>query len=522
MAELVEAMPGAVGRQESQRLRLAQRLKAALRAWPLHQRFFAALIIFYLAKQILFALIFPPFTGHDEVAHFAYLRTVVEEQRIPVIEKVPTSVSPNGYLDLLPTDLYKYCRYVLQWFCLPDDPRFSETSVRQVTLAGRVYAEGVQYAANHPPLYYMLVAPVYWISEQAGASNETQLYLLRLAAIPFGLAVVVFAYLLTRTLFPTDAFLLVTVPTAVALQTQVSYEATMVNNDIVTIAIYSWVLWLTVLGVRDRFPDRLCAVIGLALGLGVITKTNSITAAGVVGLGMILVLGLSVRSLSQLVKKGLIIAVPVIALATPWFVYMYRTYGNFTALPQIEELQYWNNPAGTFFELLFSWRFVVDRLNETWGQFGWRLIPLDETLLWVIGVPTLAALVGAGIYFVRHYRALLPILPDRADERAQSANAEIVGTVERPARWQAVGVLLMLVACVIAYIAIVQFGTQFALTQARYFFPVINAATLIVMLGFRTLIPAAFRPAGRGVIIMGLVVLNAYIFTSYVVPFWYL
>jgi hypothetical protein len=412
MAELVEAAPRAIGEREGGVQRAAPRVRAAWRSWPLHQRFFAVLVVFYLAKQILFALIFPPFTGHDEVAHFAYLRTVVEEQRIPVIKEVSPDVSPNGYIDLLPVDLYQYCRYVLQWFCLPDDPRFQETSVRQVSLGGDVYPEGVQYVANHPPLYYMLVAPIYWVSERAGASNETQLYLLRLAAIPFGLAVVVFAYLMTRTLFPTDPFLLVMVPTSVALQTQISYEATMVNNDIVTIAIYSWVLWLTIVGIRDRFPNALCAILGLALGLGVITKTNSITAAAVVGLGMLLILGISVRSWPLLLKKGLIIAAPVVALAAPWFVYMYRTYGNFSALPQIEELQYWNAPAGSFFDLLFNWQFVVDRFNETWGQFGWRLIPLDNSLLAIIGIPTIMALVGLVLYAVRHSRSAWPILPN--------------------------------------------------------------------------------------------------------------
>jgi hypothetical protein len=389
-----------------------------------------------------------------------------------------------------------------------------------VSYLGVVYPEGVQYVANHPPLYYLLVAPVYWISERAGASNETQLYLLRLASIPFGLAVVVFAYLLTRTLFPTDTFLLITVPTAVALQTQVSYEATMVNNDIVTIAIYSWILWLTAIGLRDHFPDRLCAVLGLALGMGVITKTNSISAAAVVGVGMLLMLGVTRQSPRVLVKKGLIIAAPIVALAIPWFVYMYRTYGNLTALPQIEELQYWNAPAGSFFDLLFNWQFVVDRFNETWGQFGWRLIPLDSTLLSLIGIPTLLALAGAVVYCVQHFQSVMPILPRASDDAI--APELSVGAVERPARWQAVGVLLMLLACVVAYIAIIQFGTQFSLTQARYFFPVINAATLIIMLGFRTLIPAQLRPAGRGFIIMGLIVLNVYIFTSYVIPFWYL
>ncbi|MBA3639218.1 MAG: hypothetical protein M3541_04960 [Acidobacteriota bacterium] len=40
------------------------------------------LIAVYIAKQLLTVFVFPPFTGHDEVAHFQYVR-VLATDRVP-------------------------------------------------------------------------------------------------------------------------------------------------------------------------------------------------------------------------------------------------------------------------------------------------------------------------------------------------------------------------------------------------------------------------------------------------------
>ncbi len=69
-----------------------------------------------------------------------------------------------------------------------------------------------------------------------------------------------------------------------------------------------------------------------------------------------------------------------------------------------------------------------------------------------------------------------------------------------------------------AYLAVLQFGTRFALTQARYYFPAINAAALLLMLGLRTLIPRSYHAIGQGVVFAAMVLLNVLIFTQYVVP----
>ena len=86
-------------------------------------------------------------------------------------------------------------------------------------------------------------------------------------------------------------------------------------------------------------------------------------------------------------------------------------------------------------------------------------------------------------------------------------------------RWQRTILWVLLAACVVGYLAVVQFGTRFALTQARYFFPVVTAAALLSMLGLRTLMPARWRPVGQAATVAALLSLNVWLFVAYVLPF---
>lgn len=488
----------------------------------LPQLLIGALVLLYVAKGVVLTFVFPPFSGHDETAHYSYVRTVATEWRVPTLTQYddPSQgiVIGNAYRDLLPAELYRYCRYTLQWWCDPNHLVTPEGSPVWVASWGRdennrqrLEANGVQYAANHPPLYYVLMAPVYVVSDHFGASTETRMYLLRLAAIPLGLLIVLLAFLTVRLIFPRDTFMLITVPSFVALQTQVSYEATMVNNDILALAIFSWVLYLVVRAVRDRFPDRTAALIGVAIGLGMLTKSTSVTAVAFVGLAMLTLISFRSRaairgSLPRFIRTGVLIGLPAAALAAPWYIHMYQTYGNLTALPQVLELQrYWNNPSGTFFGLFFNLGFAKDRFAEMWGEYGWKVLPFDPLLMHIIAVPTLIAVAGFILFSVR--------------TASQSIQA---GRVTGLTRWQVWAIAVLFMACAVGYLATVQFGVSFALTQARYFFPVINAFAILLMLGLRTVIPTRWLPAGSAALIVGMVALNGFVMTSYVVPFYWM
>jgi 4-amino-4-deoxy-L-arabinose transferase-like glycosyltransferase len=474
--------------------------------------FMLVLVALYLAKQILFVVAFPPFSGHDEVAHFSYLDIVATERRLPVLPDLAawrreTARNGDTSFDGLMTELYPYCRYTLYWFCQPNDPQWAKSPPRTVFWppTREYFPTGELYTANHPPLYYLLMSPFYLVAR--GWGFEATQYLLRFLAIPFGLATVLLAFLLTRTLFPTDRFLAVSVPTFVALQPQISYEAAMVNNDILAIAGYSLMLWLIVRGVRDGFPGKLCVALGVALGLAVVAKSTSLTAAPIIGAAVIATVGW--RDVRGWLGRGLAILAPAVVLASPWYAFLYRTYGNFDALPQISAVQsYWNSPEGTFWELLTSPGFVAMRFRETWGEFGWRVLPLDRVLLWAIAVPLLVAAAGLVGYLWLAVRARRGEGPGDDDP------------VLRLERWQWIGLGVLAAACLIAYLAVVQFGTDFALTQARYYFPVVNAAALLLMLGLRTLIPRRHRHYGQGAVFAALVLLNVLLFTQYVVPYY--
>lgn len=470
-------------------------------------RLLLVLVAVYVLKQLFAVAAFPAFSGHDELAHMAYVGILADEGRLPLLPDLDewrsarsAAASADDRLlpgDDLPNELYPWCSYALDWYCEPDHSRWGDDPPRVVTVRMQYYPSGFVYTANHPPLYYALAAPIYKLADSWGPL--VQQYALRVAAIPFGVAVVVLAWLLARTLFPGDAFLAVTVPAFVAFQPQISYEAAMVNNDIVAIAGFALVLWLVAIGVRDRFPARVSVAVGIAFGLSLLAKGTSLMAGPVIALAVVLAFGW--RDWRGIMRAGLLCGLPALVMIAPWWLFMLRTYGNLDAFEQVAALQWWSQPDGGFLDLLVNGEFALMRFKETWGEYGWRLINLGDGLLLLIAVASLACVAGLAAWAVLTVRGV-------------GADA-----VERPEKWQRTILWVLFASCVIGYLAVVQFGTRFALTQARYFFPVAPAAALLSMLGLRTLIPHRWRGAGQAAIVAALVALNVWLFVVYVLPF---
>src|SRR3954451_17050055 len=92
------------------------------------RRFLIALLAVYVAKQLVVAFVSPPFTGHDEVGHFGGVRVLATQGSIAML-----------WTDTLPADLYEYHAYSIEWHDRDSSPL---------------------YTAVHPPLYYVLTAPL--------------------------------------------------------------------------------------------------------------------------------------------------------------------------------------------------------------------------------------------------------------------------------------------------------------------------------------------------------------------------
>jgi hypothetical protein len=177
---------------------------------------------------------------------------------------------------------------------------------------------------------------------------------------------------------------------------------------------------------------------------------------------------------------------------------MARTYGDPMAFSALASIQPDLTRADvSFLQLLFSGRFLVDRWTETWGEFGWRLVHLSPALTGTLGI--VAALCMAGL-----------IVEARRDR-----------VVDLWTDWRAQALVLLGCACLLGYVATAQFGVRFVLTQARYFFSIVDAAALLLMLGLRTLIAPRWRPAAQAVVVFAAIAVTVVVYTAHVAPYWY-
>ena len=483
--------------------------------WPddRARRFLTVLALLFVLKQLLQIIIFPPFTGHDELAHFDYIRTVAREHRIPVIPDldewraaIENNEPPPG--DYLNKDLYPYCYYVLDWPCYPDAEAFRNLPPRRDTSSstGLIYPAGWQYAANHPPLYYTLMTPVYWASEPFGLGM--QLRILRLGAIPFGLLAVVATFVIARLLFPRRPTIAMLAATFVALQPQIAYEASLVNNDITVIGVGTLLVALLIYGLRERFPRNTTIACGMALGCALLFKGTSVVFAPVIAVAVIGAFG--IRSWRDWVPIGGAIAAIGFGMVAPWYLFLYRTYGNLNGLQQVADIQAaWNYTHGapSFIQLFFDGGFVTRLWRETWGGFGWRRIPLDLWLLFTIGVVMSICAAGLVLFGIRAWR----------DYRAQPRGGMVLGIES----WRWWGMLSIAVLTILGYVAVIQFGTTFQLSQARYYFPSVPAFSVLLMLGWQTITPAKLKRYAPIAFVAFMIALNIYIYSAYVIPYWY-
>ncbi|MDP9371318.1 MAG: hypothetical protein M3Q65_02445, partial [Chloroflexota bacterium] len=209
---------------------------------------------------------------------------------------------------------------------------------------------------------------------------------------------------------------------------------------------------------------------------------------------------------------------PTVLLPLPWYRFLKRTYGDFSAFAAIQQLQAgWNAPAGTFGELLFSKGFHHDRIHEYWGLYGWRDIPLDAGELRAVYAGLGLCAAGLLVGLAQFLRA------ERARQRPTApADPDRPALAEEDRRGQVAGVILLVAANLAMYGAMIYFGTMFALTQARYIFPAATGAALLAMLGLRALVPRPLRPPAAALVIFALGLFNLLVLTRFVIPFAFL
>ena len=265
------------------------------------------ILALYVILGVLYAVRTPAWQAPDEPAHYNYVRFVATTGGFPVLQM---GDYPHGYMEEIKSRKF------------PPD----------------LSIDPIRYEFHQPPLYYVLLAPIY-------AAVRGALLPLRLASVLLGLGVVLLAYAVVRRIYPERAALALGTAAFVAFLPQHLATVSQVGNDVLAELLFAAVLYILVgwvmetvtrdqgAGIRRqesrRQPrGRQCASpSALLLGLILITKTTAYIAMPLAGGVLVWRWWRERASARRIVIDALLIGLPALLLALPWYARDVAVYG---------------------------------------------------------------------------------------------------------------------------------------------------------------------------------------------------
>ena len=330
----------------------------------------AVILAAYLALAGLYAVRTPDWQAPDEPAHYNYVQQIADEGRLPVI-------APGDWQQEYQEQL-KASRFAPE-------------------LLGRL--DTIQYEDHQPPLYYLLLAPVY-------ALSDGDLLALRLTSALLGAGVVTAAWAALRAAFPGRPVLALSGAGFVAFLPQHLSILASVNNDALAELVVALTLWAVVVYLRGMRPIH-PATLGALAGVALITKTTIYFVAGIVAL-TILLRGRRERWPRRVAAAHLAAAIlPALLIGGAWWVRNLHVYGgtDFVGLERHDAVTVGQMRTDEYIEVVLGGeerQYLANLLRTTfhsfWGQFGWMAVPLPGTVYRALGGITLGVLAGAALF----------------------------------------------------------------------------------------------------------------------------
>jgi hypothetical protein len=246
----------------------------------------------YLLLGVSHIALLPPWEGFDESAHYSYIQELADTGSVPRMETARISAdveryrdAPLPYASRPPFESNGALTYRTFFAGGPDRVGRGEALVHRRPEAPRRYVPGPvrNWQAQHPPLYYVVLAPLYRATR--AVSWGAHLFALRLASFllawtAWALAV---AGCLNATAARQDAFpwRWATLGTAVWPMFWPGWfpEFARLGNDSLAALLATAVWLLTVRAVRGGLATGLALSIGVLLGVGSLTKLPFVALA---------------------------------------------------------------------------------------------------------------------------------------------------------------------------------------------------------------------------------------------------
>ena len=370
------------------------------------------LIILFVVQGIIFSGMYPLWDPWDEPAHFAYIQHIAEAKTLPIYEdylsnemvftfdKTPMVVTwliDKDCCNVTDDVKYYYLSEYWQTFDLEEAQKNKELISSQ-TLESRTTSEPfiAIYEAGQPPLGYLVQVPVYLLFYDQDIL--TRVFALRIFSILVTAIAAVVAYKTISLLFD-DRFIRLGSLMFIVFNPMFTNDISRVSNEAITILLFSIFLFLMVLYLKGKTNTLHVVLIGVVLGLGLLTKATFMPALLLVPVFIFLRYiqnnSNKLRSLLQPLKNlGLILGITIPMVS--WWYYERFATGNFTGwinLPGITFDQFiqgiFQVPWAKFF-FYFYWTF--------WGFFGMHFFEPPYFIKTIL-VPILMGISISGLGF---------------------------------------------------------------------------------------------------------------------------
>ncbi len=395
----------------------------------------------FLLVGALFALLTPDWQAPDEPAHYNYISQLAEGN-LPIIE-------PGDY------DQDYQNMVISSGF----DTQFSVDPFR--------------YEDYQPPLYYLLLTPVF-------LALGGRLEALRLASLLLGVGVVLLTYLIAIRIFPDRKWLALIAAAFVAFLPQHVAMLASVNNDSLAELLIAGMLLLLVsiilasgevteAGKKSEVKAWKWLLLGVLLGLGFITKVTVYIFVPVIALALVWLYRGNWRSLWRGV---LMVFVPAMAIGLVWWI---RNIAAYDALDPLGTLAHnrvvVGQPRTEEWIDVFGFSYLLKNLIQTtfqsfWGQFGWMGVPMPRWVYLPLLLFTVTICSGLVWLLVQKRKPAVEITDDGGKHR----NLALVTTI----------FVSLFLLSLLAYIG---YNITFVQHQGRYLFSALIPISLGVAVG---------------------------------------
>jgi 4-amino-4-deoxy-L-arabinose transferase-like glycosyltransferase len=445
-----------------------------------------------LALGVFWAAVIPLWQSPDEPAHFAYIQSLGEENRLfprPEFSREITDAYELSGLVRVPFDAAARQPLIAgsAW-----GPTEREVVSLPATLRDEIVAHSRNPALSYPPGYYLFASLVY----RALASHDilTIMFALRVFSAVLTAFTVLIGYLALRLYFK-DRGVARTAAFLMALSPMYIYMGMAVNVDVLVWLLFTVQVYLLTRSLQEGLSSQKNLALAVLIGAGLWVKQTFVI--GILFHMLLLAFMTFRRSIRWATAvRFMLVLFGVILLMDGWL----YVGGGVATTPGVSAPRL--SLGGFLRHFAEHWSSYRWALQETfWGSFGWLDTPLSKTLYAAVGLVSLGALVGFVAYLV-------------------------VVTLRRQPPDAAVFFFFLLIVVFLGAMsalnyAVVQSGAGWFL-QGRYLFPLMAPILAVLVTGLTWFAPKRLKQMILFGTIGAMTLFHTTVLFNYVIPRYYL